>query len=74
MRQGIAFAASTIYVLHKVEGYGIFKSEEAVNVFCNMVIARTFLVVFLLWVFSTCVPALFLNRMKTVELLGGNEL
>lgn len=74
VRQGIAFAAATIYVLYKVEGYGIFKSEEAVNVFCNMVIARTFLVVFLLWVFSTCVPALFLNRMKTVELLGGNEL
>ena len=74
VRQGIAFLVATLYVLHRVMEYGTSMYSEAVKIFCNMVIARTFLIVFLLWVFSTCIPALFLNRMKTVELLGGNEL
>lgn len=74
VRQGIAFLVATLYTLHRVKGYGIVGNTEGINIFCNMVIIRTFLIVIMLWIFSTWIPSIFLKRMKTVELLGGNEL
>lgn len=70
----VAFFVATGVAVKKVTGQIFFDTREYFNIFSRMVIWRELLIVMLLIVISTVIPVVILNRIKTAELLGGNEL
>jgi ABC-type antimicrobial peptide transport system permease subunit len=72
--QGVAFLLATLYVAKKIGKETIYYAPQQLSIFYQFTIWKTLLVVLLLSLISTVIPALVLNRLKLVKLLGGNEL
>lgn len=74
LKQLISFGIAMLITYHQVKQNVLFYPEEYMSIFKTQVIWRVFVVLVLLWICSTAVPSFILSRLKTTELLGGNEL
>lgn len=74
MYMSMAFLIATFTAMQGVIKENIYYLENQLEIFRNMVVWRVFLTAFILFVISTIIPVMVLGRLKTAELLGGNEL
>lgn len=72
--QIIAFILGTIVAVKKIDAMAFSYADQKIDIFKEVVVWKTFLIVFLLFIVSISIPIVVLGRMKTTELLGGNEI
>ena len=74
IRQLVAFIMGTIIAARKIESMAMTYAFQKIDIFKEMVVWKTLLIVLILFIGSISIPAIVLGKMKTVELLGGSEL
>lgn len=74
IRQMIAFVLGTIITAYRIESAAFTYVFQKIDIFKEMVVWKTFIIVLLLFIGNVSIPAILLGKKKTAELLGGNEL
>lgn len=74
IRQIIAFILGTMVAEKRINGMAFTYAIQKTDIFKEMVVWKTFLIVFLLFIGSISIPAVILKKMKITELLGGSEI
>lgn len=72
--QGISFLITSLYMRHHVEAIAFRNPEINIYVYTQMTFCKSLCIMAVLFVISVWIPIRMLSRLKTTELLGGNEL
>lgn len=70
----IAFMVATFFSIKSINNNSIFQAVDLVNIFKEMVIAKTLGIVVAILLISIIIPSYILKKMKIIDMLRGSEI